>query len=468
MADALIPMPHEDFAPLSRQTLAPRAQRPSLSYWQDAWIRLRRNRQAWASLWILFALLLFTVAGPWLWTLDPSEQTLSRVSEPPSWHKEALVLPPPAPYREELRSGWPEAPATAVDPQTLAAPANFAFIEAPSIQGVRLRWDPVPGASGYLVYRVPERQPADSSALGIPVGEIQGGNHVSFEDTFNLKAGTYWYSVVARNGDESPRFSGLRAELVDGIPLESARQESASAQPGQRVRLQSHPLGTDSLGRDLLARLIRGARVSLFIGLLAPFLAGALGILVGGLAGYHGGRVDQLLMRFTDFVMALPFLLFMILIQVACGMEAGDSGIPVMLLALVALSWTSMARLVRGQVLQLRQADYVQAARLLGARPMTLLLRHLLPNTLGVVLVSLTFAIPQAIFTEAFLSFIGLGVVPPTPSWGSLCNDGIQTFLTSPHEFVFPALLISLTVLAFNLLGDGLRDALDPRLRSHP
>ena len=153
-------------------------------------------------------------------------------------------------------------------------------------------------------------------------------------------------------------------------------------------------------------------------------------------------------------------------IKVVLGGGPGQSGISAMLIALIALSWTGAARLTRGQVLSLRESEFVQASRLLGARPLYLLLRHLLPNTLGVILVSFTFAIPGAIFTEAFLSFIGMGVEPPTPSWGSMCNDGIQTFLTHPHELLFPALFISVAVLAFNLLGDGLRDALDPKMRS--
>ena len=156
----------------------------------------------------------------------------------------------------------------------------------------------------------------------------------------------------------------------------------------------------------------------------------------------------------------------MILFKVAFGAGAGESGVMAMLVAMVILSWTGSARLVRGQVLQLRDSEFVQASRLLGANWLYLLLRHLLPNTMGVILVSLTFAIPSAIFMEAFLSFIGMGVAPPTPSWGSMCNDGIQTFLTHPHEFLFPALFISMAVLAFNLLGDGLRDALDPKMRS--
>jgi oligopeptide transport system permease protein len=235
--------------------------------------------------------------------------------------------------------------------------------------------------------------------------------------------------------------------------------------PGDEIRLSSHPLGTDYLGRDMLARLMYGARVSLFIGVFAPVLYVLVGIIYGSAAGFIGGKLDQLLMRFADFVVALPFLLFMILFKIAFGIGPGESGIFPMLVALVLLSWPSPARLVRGQILQIREEGYIGASRLLGARTGYLVLRHMIPNTMGVILVTLTFAIPSVIFTEAFLSFIGMGVVPPTPSWGSMCNEGIQTMLSHPHELIFPALFISMTVLAFNLLGDGLRDALDVRMR---
>jgi oligopeptide transport system permease protein len=183
-------------------------------------------------------------------------------------------------------------------------------------------------------------------------------------------------------------------------------------------------------------------------------------------AGFVGGRIDQVMMRFADFVVALPFLLFMILFKIAFGIGPGESGIMPMLVAMVVLLWPSTSRLVRGQILQIREEGYISASRLLGARASYLILRHMIPNTMGVILVTVTFAIPSAIFTEAFLSFIGMGVAPPTPSWGSMCNDGIKTMLTTPHELIFPALLISITVLAFNLLGDGMRDALDARMRS--
>jgi oligopeptide transport system permease protein len=449
------------FAPAERAAIARGLSRPSLSYWQDAWIRLKANRQALVSLLIVCGLVLFTLAGPLVWRVDPGEQVLSRISEAPAWRRSAVVLEELAPFEEETAPGVPAAPEA--DGATLQAPASLEWIGAPTTQSVRLRWTPVPGAAGYLVYR--STGPPEGDYLGLPVGAVQGGDVVSFEDTFNLEPRTYWYSVVATNVTDAPVAATRSVALSPGISLADARALDPGARPGDVLAFDRRPLGTDYLGRDLLARLMAGARVSLFIGFFAPLLAISIGVLLGGVAGYLGGRVDLWIMRATDFVLALPFLLFMILFRVMLGTGPGESGILPMMVAMVALSWTGPARLTRGQVLQLRESEFVQASRLLGASPRTLLLRHLLPNTLGVILVSLTFAIPGAIFTEAFLSFIGLGVAPPTPSWGSMCNDGINTFLTQPHEFLFPALAISVSVLAFNLLGDGLRDALDPKLR---
>ena len=183
----------------------------------------------------------------------------------------------------------------------------------------------------------------------------------------------------------------------------------AALVPGDRVELALHPLGTDYLGRDMLARLMAGARVSLFIGIGAPLCFVLFGVFFGSVAGFIGGKTDQVMMRFADFVVALPFLLFMILFKIAFGIGPGESGVMPMLVALVLLMWPATARLVRGQILQIREQGYISASQLLGAKTHYLILRHMLPNTLGVVLVTLTFAIPSAIFTEAFLSFIGMG-----------------------------------------------------------
>jgi len=194
--------------------------------------------------------------------------------------------------------------------------------------------------------------------------------------------------------------------------------------------------------------------------LMAPLVYVLLGMLYGATSALIGGRVDIVMMNFVDFVVALPFLLFMILFRVAMGTGPGESGITAMLVAMIALGWPTPARLVRGQILKLRELPYVDAAKLMGAGRGYLIIRHLLPNVTGSLLVTFTFAIPSAIFTEAFLSFIGMGVVPPAASWGSMCNDGLRNLMSYPHMMLFPALAISLTVLTFNLLGDALRDAM--------
>jgi oligopeptide transport system permease protein len=456
------PASPEDFAPAERRDAHRGPSRPSLSYWQDAWLRLRRNGQALVSLAVVALLLLGAALGPLLWRVDPDQPVLSRISEPPRWDRSVRVLPEPPRFEETVVPGVPPAPEA--DGAALPAPARVRLLAPPTVESVRLGWDPVPGAAGYAVYRSTSRPGGDY--LGLPMGEVSAGNVVSFEDGFNLEPTRYWYSVVATNGAESRQATSIEVSVPPGISLVDAKTIAPGARPGEVVSRPLRPLGTDYLGRDLLARLMAGGRVSLFIGFTAPLLSILIGVLLGGVSGYFGGRVDQWLMRFTDFVLALPFLLFMILFRVALGVKPGESGVAPMLLAMIALSWTGAARLTRGQVLQLRESEFVQAARLAGARPLYLIARHLLPNTLGVILVSLTFAIPSAIFAEAFLSFIGMGVAAPTASWGSMCNDGIKTILTSPHEFLFPAAVISVAVLAFNLLGDGLRDALDPRMRS--
>jgi oligopeptide transport system permease protein len=453
----------DDFAPAVRRGDVNVITRPSLSYWQDAWLRLKKNRQAVISLAIIVGMLLFTLVGPVFWTVDPTEQDLTRISQAPSFKTPAVVLAELDTFEEVI---LPE-PTKAIEKPAaeLGAPATIEFLVPPSTQGVRLKWSPVEGAQGYAVYRNDTR-PTSHENLGVPIGETDAGNKVSYEDKFDLKSGTYFYSVIPKSGfEEGQKYATIETELKVSISITQAQLIKPDVQLGDTIELPSRPFGTDYLGRDVLSRLMSGARVSLFIGLVAPFLAMLLGILVGGISGFAGGRVDSLLMRFTDFVLALPFLLFMILFRVTFGASAGESGITAMLVALVVLSWTGPARLVRGQILQLRESEFVQAAKLLGARSGYVILRHLLPNTMGVILVSLTFSIPGAIFTEAFLSFIGMGVAPPTASWGSLCNEGVQTFLTHPHEFFFPAIFISLTVLAFNLFGDGLRDALDPKMR---
>ena len=221
-----------------------------------------------------------------------------------------------------------------------------------------------------------------------------------------------------------------------------------------------HWLGTDGLGRDVFARLLYGARTSLAVGIFTQIIVLGIGLPIGAIAGYAGGRVDNVLMRFVDVMYSFPDILLIILIKAILG-----GGIYQLFLAIGLVAWVDIARLVRGQMMSVKSRDFVAAARAMGGMGPYITERHLLPNSLGPIIVSVTFNVPRAIFTEAALSFIGIGVRPPTPSWGSMISDGYAVIFASWYQVFFPALAIALLMIAFTFLGDGLRDALDPKLR---
>ena len=430
--------------------------RPSLSYWADAWLRLKANKRALFSLYLIITLLLFTVVGPLIWTVNPAFQDLDQISQAPGSSRLAVITDDYEPWAG----------------QSSAQDEGLHLAEDATTMAVRLVWDALPNSNGHRVYRNIFPVGAER-AYGIPLAEYFDNSTLFFEDRLDLKPRRYYYSVVSlgENGELLEEYQSIpvdpqRVTTISEAQVKGLVEINSVLRVGETINLSLHPLGTDYLGRDMLARLMHGARVSLFIGIGAPCFFILFGIVYGSVAGFIGGRVDQILMRFADFVVALPFLLFMILFKIAFGIGPGESGVFPMLVALVVLMWPATARLVRGQILQIREQGYIGASQLLGAKTNYLIFRHMLPNTLGVVLVTITFAIPSAIFIEAFLSFIGMGVAPPTPSWGAMSNEGIKNMLTSPHELILPAILISITVLAFNLLGDGLRDAFDARLRN--
>ncbi|TXH04528.1 MAG: ABC transporter permease subunit [Nevskiaceae bacterium] len=219
-----------------------------------------------------------------------------------------------------------------------------------------------------------------------------------------------------------------------------------------------HWFGTDSLGRDLFVRTLQGGRISLLVGLAATAVSLLIGVSWGAVAGYCGGRVDALMMRTVDVLYALPFMFFMILLMVLFGRH-----LVLIFVAVGAVNWLDMARIVRGQTLALRQREFVAAAVASGADGGAIIREHIVPNLLGVVLVYVTLTIPQVILVESFLSFLGLGVQEPATSWGALVNDGAREMETTPWALLFPASFLALTLFCFNLLGDGLRDALDLR-----
>jgi peptide/nickel transport system permease protein len=219
-----------------------------------------------------------------------------------------------------------------------------------------------------------------------------------------------------------------------------------------------HPLGTDKLGRDILSRILHGGRISLLVGVSTVTLSLVIGLIVGSLSGYYGGWIDHLLMRLVDILLAFPGILLAIAFTAVLG-----PGLDHVVIALCLIGWTSYARLVRGEILALRERDFIQAARALGCEPWRIICRHLLPNLFPPLLIQSTFGLAAAIVAEGSLSFLGLGVEPPTPSWGSMLNDGRQFLLVAPHLTTYPGLAIMLTVLALNLVGDALQERLDNR-----
>ncbi|MED4585459.1 ABC transporter permease [Brevibacillus choshinensis] len=259
----------------------------------------------------------------------------------------------------------------------------------------------------------------------------------------------------------------LIAMAIIGPNLVSYSYSDQSLLTKNQELSSEHWFGTDELGRDMFARTWYGARISLTIGVVAALIDLIIGVAVGGVAGYMAGRgkrgerIDTIIMRVIEILYGLPYLLVVILLMVVM-----EPGLLTIIIALSATGWVGMARLVRGQILQLKNQEFILAAQVLGAKFSRILLKHLIPNTFGVIIVNLTFTIPSAIFAESFLSFLGLGVQAPVASWGTMTNDGLGVILTGDWwRLFFPALMISLTMFAFNVFGDGLQDALDPRLR---
>jgi oligopeptide transport system permease protein len=243
-----------------------------------------------------------------------------------------------------------------------------------------------------------------------------------------------------------------------------------------------YPVGADYVGRDVLSRIIYGSRISLTVALIAPILSLLIGVTFGSLSGYTGGRTDNLMMGVVDVLYGFPTLLFIILMMAffrgtlsrlepgtfaytVSSLDAKMGGLLFIFIGIGLTAWETMARLTRGQVLSVRKSEFIEAARTIGAGNSRIMFKHILPNILGPLIVAETLAIPAYIATEAFLSFIGLGVNPPTPSWGIMIAEGSQQLRTYPNQALFPALALAITMFAFNFLGDGLRDALDPRMR---
>lgn len=256
--------------------------------------------------------------------------------------------------------------------------------------------------------------------------------------------------------------------IHDPVKLDTPNSMMEPLWTQSKYTYAAYPLGSDQLGRDILARLLWSTQISMLVGFIPVSIVFLMGVSVGLVAGYYGGWVDQLLMRITDVIYAFPDLLFLfILMATLRNTPLGDiqGGLLLIFIGIAIVNWVGMARLVRGQVLQLKEREFIEAARAIGVPAKRIMIRHLFPNVLAPVIVSVAFGIPSAMLAEAVLSFFGIGIKPPTPSWGVMINEGFTVFSTSAWPVLLPALCISVVMLAFTFLGDGLRDALDPRMK---
>ena len=254
--------------------------------------------------------------------------------------------------------------------------------------------------------------------------------------------------------------AALAVMCVVGPGMTGYDYDAVSLSEKNALPSSEHWFGTDKMGRDLFTRVWIGGRISMILGIAGAAIDMLIGVVYGGVAAYFGGKTDAIMMRIVEILASIPYLLLVVLVSLIVGKGVGS-----LLIAMCLTGWCHMARLVRGQVLQLKDQEYLLAAKALGTPWYKVIFRHLIPNTLGVVIVAVTFDVPSFIFGEAFLSYIGLGVQAPMTSWGSLASNAQQTMAFYPYQLFFPAFFIALTMLSFQLLGDGLRDALDPKLR---
>lgn len=375
--------------------------RKSLTYWQDAWRRLKNHRLAMVGLIGVILILLFAIFGPLFSNFSYSDQILDYANVPPRMHIYEVA-------------------------------ENYYVFLTRDYKLLRI------SEKGEILARVFDSDKDVVNKVYV-FSDPEEGLDIALDFSYNLlpgKEADYDYSFAANGGPEL-------------------------TQPYKTVSNRTYPFGSDGVGRSILVRVMFGARISLTIAFVASIVNLLIGVVFGSIAGYEGGRTDIVMMRFVDILNSIPLLIYVILIMVMVG----NRGLWTMTIALGSVYWVVMARLVRGQVLSLKEQEFVLAARALGVRRGSIISRHLIPNAIGPIIVTMTMMIPRAVFTEAFIGFIGLGVSAPMASWGTLANDALGGLLSYPYQLFFPALAIALTMLSFNFLGDGLRDALDPRLR---
>lgn len=371
--------------------------RESLTYWKDVWRRFRKNKLALVGLCLIVLILLLALVGPMLSPHSYSDQNLALGNIPPILRVTDLGQGSKIHVQESL----------------------------------------------YQIIQVSGK------------GEVLGPAALLENDTIGRR------KVFEVDGNEVTLDYSMAREAGSAKKYELYLNGSKVTGGSKTVWNRSNLLGTDKLGRDVLARTLYGGRISLLVGIVSALITMLVGVAYGGVSGYEGGTVDNVMMRIVDLVSSIPLMLIVILLMVVTNRS--DVGIVILTISLVY--WLPMARQVRGQVMSLKEQEFVLAAKALGAPRSRIIFRHLIPNAMGPIVVSMMMSIPQAIFTESFLSFVGLGVAAPAASWGTLANDALGGIRSYPYLLIVPSVAIALTMFAFNFVGDGLRDALDPRQR---
>jgi oligopeptide transport system permease protein len=334
--------------------------------------------------------------------------------------------------------------------------------------------DPSPSyRAGDVIHTAPEFAMADADVLAAERGDLIAGTSLwrdAWRRLLKNKLAVFGMIVVAIITVASITGPLIIKQLTgltpDYIPTDVALLRSIPPLTAPDGSFSwTHPMGTDNQGRDLLARVLQGGQISLMVGIIATLVSLIIGVSYGAVAGYLGGRLDNLMMRAVDVLYSLPYIIIVIVLLSVFRSQTARGQVVLLFVALGSVSWLTMARIVRGQVLSLKNQEFVLAARATGVSTPRIIFRHIVPNTLGPVIVYATLTIPTVMLTEAFLSFLGFGVQPPLASWGSLVTDGIQNIGIFPWQLVFPGVTMALTLFSLNFLGDGLRDALDPQMR---